>query len=341
MKQSATRSTLLSRCAYSFTFALTTLCYMICHNVSAAEQAAHGIEQAETFTYDPATTKQLKQLYDTINDPNRQDLNYQENRPKLKELVDQAHANPNVACFSIPLLSMAVMHNDYEFTQLLLARRADPNTGLSLPLFHAQTSKIARLLVANKADLHVSTYRGNLLHDAARNNKPAKIIAFLCNAGVDCNSRNYIDESPVDTLFLTLDENEDNTKMLAAKATVFLWTGSDLNSKDKQGETALDILRKKDPALVPHMQARMHVMPQVKSEKEQEYQQNIGPLLATHITKDLAALVVQFMGPPTPLPWHKSYLPEVELRIAQAVVVTQKPAKRLRSSSMARAQKKR
>lgn len=343
MKHSATRRALLSARAYSIAFALT-LCCMTCHNGSAAEQAEHSTEHVKTFTYDPAATGQLKGLYCTIQQSGR----YPEGRSKLKELVEQEHADPNVVVFSTPLLSTAIMHDDYEFTELLLKRGAQLNhQGHSNSLSKAETPKMAQLLIDNKADVHAQEWCGNLLHDAARNNKPAKMIAFLCNTGVDCNLKNKLNLStPVHTLFYQSDFDDTTvTKTLLDKITIFLWAGADLNSPNEQRETSLDIVKNKPPDLVAHVQARMTIVPQIKQEKEQEYQQNFRPLLANHITKEPAGLVEQYLDPLTPLPWHKSYLPEVELRVAQelaalTVETAKKSTKRSRSQSPTRTSKK-
>lgn len=336
MKQSTTRRALLLRCAYSLSFALT-LCCMTCHNLSATEKAADGTEKVETFTYDTVATEQLKGLY-----CNTQACgSYQEGRIKLQKLVKQEHADPNVVVFGTPLLSTAIMQDDYEFTELLLKRGALVN-GYSNPLFRANTPKMARLLLRYKADINACEQGGNLLHDAARNNKPAKMVAFLCNAGVDCTLKNRLDlSSPVHTLFDRSDFDGTNIpKKLFKKITIFLWAGADLHSRNKQGQSPLGILKNEAPDLVPHIQARMTVIPQIKSEKKREYQQNLKPLLASHITTDPAGLVVAFMGQVMPLPYHKSYLPEVERRVAQELAAAQKSIKRSRSQSSTKTSKK-
>lgn len=320
------------------------LCVMSYPVVYAGEPAQQLTMQATEFTYDPAATEQLKGLYCIIQLSGR----YSEGRIKLKELVEQEHADPNVVVFSTPLLSTAIMQDDYEFTELLLKRGAQLNhQGHSNSLSKAETPKMAQLLIDNKADVHAQEWCGNLLHDAARNNKPAKMIAFLCNTGVDCNLKNKLNLStPVHTLFYQSDFDDTTvTKTLLDKITIFLWAGADLNSPNEQRKTSLDIVKNKAPDLVAHVQARMTIVPQIKQEKEQEYQQNFRPLLANHITKEPAGLVEQYLDPLTPLPWHKNYLPDVECRVTQelaalTVETAKKPTKRSRSQSPARTSKK-
>lgn len=303
--------------------------------------------QPTPLTYSEEATAWLKEKYAHMY---RSD-NYQEYRNQLKKLVEEDNADPNVGIFD-PLLSLAVAHNDYEFTQSLLAHKADPNEQrrFSYPIDQAETPEMAQLLIDNKADPHIENRSGNVLHSAVRTNKTTQMVAFWCTMGVDASLQNKVDSStPLHALFLSTlnsDENESNAKKhLAENTAALLWSGADVNRKNRPGKNPLQLLRSLSPELAPSMQARMTIVPQVKQEKEQEYAQGIMQTVAPLVrSEDVAKIVITLMGPLVPLSWDPHYMPEIERRVREKMIVampeaSRKASKRLRSPSQDRTRK--
>lgn len=321
---------------------------LVCALLALNSQSAHAADapQATPLTYSEEGTAWLKEEYSHMYRSN----DYQEHRDRLKKLVEENNANPNLVIVD-PLLSVAVAHNDYEFAQSLLAHKANPNIlRLGYPINQAETPEMAQLLIDNKADPHVEDRSGNVLHNAVRTNKSPEMVAFWCNVGVKTSLSNKYDLStPLHMLFLralSSDENESNAKKdLAENTSALLWNGADATSKDRQMENPLQLLRSLAPDLAPSMEPRMAIVPRVKQEKEQEYEQGIMQTVAPLVrSKDVAKVVIALMGPLVPLPWDPQYLPEIEHRVRQATIVSmpktaRKAPKRLRSPYQSRAHK--
>ncbi len=320
---------------------------LICALLVLNSQSAHAADapQPAPLTYSEEGTSWLKKEYATMT----RSGNYWNHRDQLKKCVEEDKANPNMGLLSTQLLNTVVAHNDYEFTLSLLAHKADPNTPwFNYPIYHAETPEMAQLLIDNKADPHVENRSGNVLHNAARTQASPQMVAFWCNRGINHSLRNKVDlETPLHTLFFnTLSADESNAeKHLAENTAALLWSGADINSKNMLAQTPLQLLISLASDLKPTMQARMTIVPQVKQEKEQEYAQGIMQTVAPLVrSKDVAKLVIAFMGPLLPLSWDPHYLPEIERRAREKMIVampepSKKTPKRLRSPSQSRTRK--
>ena len=170
-------------------------------------------------------------------------------------------------------LHYAARNSQKRTVELLLARGADANVknwSGETPLFVAcgrSHTDIAELLLNKGANISTADNRGNtLLHRAVQDGRK-DMAEFLTTKGADVNAKNNAGQTPLD---IAADRNrKEIVELLLAKGAAvstlhqaaglgdldrvraFLEKGTDVNAKDKNGQTALHIAassRQKDAA---------------------------------------------------------------------------------------------
>ncbi len=192
------------------------------------------------------------------------------NRPK--HLVTLIKAGSNLESlneYGETPLQGAVTNKRWENAQILINAGASVNTESAWPYYargrtwstplHVAAvcgrSKVIRVLLAAQADIHVTdlTYKGTALHWAAFG-RHLEAISILLDAGNDPNARAKLDATPLHWLaspprsenfgeivsFIEmLDKLPRSIRSVSAIIHRFLEAGSEIDSRDEDGETAL------------------------------------------------------------------------------------------------------
>jgi len=170
-------------------------------------------------------------------------------RLKARRLIEQ-RADPDTMSsynFETPLC-LALKKNDLVFARFLLQHSADPNlkTPYGVPLYAASTIEQMELLMEYGARMHGIELLGAM---ATRKRSPA-LFEYCCKLG--CNPNEIDDDyrnhgySPLHLLFIGRDENDVEAEV-EASAKILISFGGNLASKNRNGDTPVDILRSPFP----------------------------------------------------------------------------------------------
>ncbi len=131
----------------------------------------------------------------------------------LKQKLDQG-GNPDSSWQGITALGFAVIHDHRQAAVLLLQRGANPKTGISAAVIHAD-SALVNLMFAHGLDVHGKEAR--LALSAAILHSRADMVAVLLRHGVDPNARNpYNGKTPLQEAHAALAlEQHDSARILA------------------------------------------------------------------------------------------------------------------------------